>query len=59
MGFDDVTAVDFSSADTTVIWALGTRETALGPAVGPSAMIEESVFLLETKPKVVVFVGFH
>jgi hypothetical protein len=59
MGFDDITRVDFAGSDTTVVWALRSRETADGPAVWFPKGIEKGVFLLETEPRLVVGVFFH
>lgn len=59
MSLNDVTAVDLAGTDTAVVRALGTGETALGPAVGPAVGVEESVLLLETEPEVLVGMSLH
>lgn len=53
VSLDDVTAEDLASTNTAVVWALGSRETALGPAIWPAVDVEKSVFLLETEPELV------
>jgi hypothetical protein len=37
--------------DTTVVWALRPRETALRPTIGATIGIKKGVFLLETEPR--------
>lgn len=59
MGLDNVTAVYLASTDTTVVRALGTGETTLGPSVRVAKLIEESVLLLETEPRLLVLVSLH
>lgn len=59
MGLDDVTAVDLTRADTTVVRTLGTGETVLGPAIRPTIGAEKSVFLLETEPEILLGVGLE
>lgn len=59
MGLDNVTAVYLASTDTTVVRALGTGETTLGPSVWFAILIKESVLLLETEPRLLVLVGLH
>lgn len=59
MGLDNVTAVYLASADTTVVRALRTGETTLGPSVRFAILIEESVLLLETEPGLLAVVGLH
>lgn len=59
MSLDDVTAVDLAGTDTTVVGALGTGETATGPAVRPPIGTEEGVLLLQTEPETLVGVGLH
>lgn len=51
VSLDDVTAEDLAGADTAVVWALGSRETVLGPAIWPTELVKEGVFLLETEPE--------
>jgi hypothetical protein len=59
VSLDDVTAVDLAGTHTAVVWALGTGETVDGPAIWSIRHIEESVFLLETEPWLVVLVRLH
>lgn len=59
VGFDNVTAVDATGADTAVVGTLRTGETALGPAVRPAVGAQKSVFLLQAKPNFVLGVGLH
>lgn len=42
-----------------VILELGSGETALGPAIRPVVVAEESVFLFKTKPRRLVLVELH
>jgi hypothetical protein len=56
VGLDDVTAEDLAGAYTAVVGALRSRETVLGPAIGPAKLVEKSVLLLETEPEVVCLV---
>ena len=56
MSLDDITAVDLAGANTTVVGALGSGESVLGPAVGPAGAVKESVFLLKTEPDVMILV---
>lgn len=59
MSLDNVTAVYLAGTDTTVVRALGTGETTLGPSVRFAILIEESVLLLETEPGLLALVGLH
>lgn len=59
VGLDDVTAVDLAGTDTTVVRALGTGETALGPSVGPAIGAKESVFLFQTEPEFLLGMRLH
>lgn len=59
MGLNDVTAVHLACTDTTVVGALGAGETTLGPSVRLTKLIKESIFLLETEPRLLVLVGLH
>lgn len=59
MGLDDITAVDLAGSDTTVVRALGTGEATLGPTVGSTKLVEQSVLLLETEPGDDALVGLH
>lgn len=59
MSFDDISAVNLTSTDGAIVWSLRPREATLGPAIGPSIRAEEGVFLLETKPGLVLSVCLH
>jgi hypothetical protein len=59
VSLDNVTAVDLAGTDTTVVRALGTGVTTLGPAERPSVVSEEGVFLLKTEPEVLAGVCLH
>ena len=59
MRLNDISAVDTASSDATVVWALGTGEATLGPAVWPAVGTEECVFLLKAEPDLVLRVCFH
>lgn len=59
VSFDDISAVDFAGTNTTVIWSLRAREAALGPTIRPAIRAKKSVFLLETKPWLVLGIGLH
>ena len=56
---DDISAIDLTSANTTVVWSLSSRETALGPTIWPAIGAEESIFLLQPKPEMMLLVGIH
>ncbi len=59
VGLDDVTAVDLAGTDTTVVRALSTGETALGPSVGPAIGAEKGVFLFKTEPELLLGMRLH
>jgi hypothetical protein len=59
VGLNDISAVDLASTDTTVVWALGSWEASLGPAVRPIVKPEEGVFLLKTEPRLLCGIGLH
>lgn len=59
VSLNDITAVNLASSDTAVVGALRTGETALGPAIGSTELIEKGVLLLETEPGVLILVGIH
>lgn len=59
MGLDNVSTEDLARADTAVVWSLRSWVSALGPAVWPSICVEDSVFLLQTKPGLMFGMGFH
>jgi hypothetical protein len=56
VGLDNVTAEDLAGADTTVVRALGAREAAHRPAVGPTVHVEEGILLLEAEPRLLLLV---
>ncbi len=53
VGLDNVSAEDFAGTYTTVVWALGSGESVLGPAIWPAKFVEKGVFLLKTEPELV------
>ena len=55
----DVSAHDLAGSVTAVVRALRSRESVLWPAVWPSEVVEEGVFLLETEPELVLGVLLH
>lgn len=59
MGLDEVTGEDTASTNTTVVRALGTGETVLGPAEDLSVGVKESVLLLKTEPGLLSLGGVH
>lgn len=59
MCLDNVSAKDLARSDTTVVWTLGSGETALGPTIWPALEVEERVLLLETEPELVLLVCLH
>jgi len=59
VSLNNVTAVDFASTNTTVVWPLRTGETSLWSSVWVSILVEEGIFLLKTKPWLLVLVGLH
>jgi hypothetical protein len=59
VGLDKITGKHLAGTDTTVIWALGTGETVLGPAVDLTVGVKESVLLLETEPGLLGSGGLH
>jgi hypothetical protein len=59
VGLDNVTAVDLAGTNTTVVRTLRTGETTLGPSIGSTKLIEESVLLLKAEPRNVLLVGLH
>jgi hypothetical protein len=50
VGFDNVTAVDPSGTDTTVVRTLGSGETALWPSVRVFIEVKQGVLLLKPEP---------
>jgi hypothetical protein len=56
---NNVTAVNLSSTNTTVVRTLRTGETTLGPSVRLTVLVEEGVLLLKTEPGLLVLVGLH
>lgn len=59
VSLDNVTAVDLASTNTTVVRALGSRETTLGPAIDVAEVVEKSVLLLDTEPGLLSSVVLH
>lgn len=59
VGLDEVTGEHPAGTDTTVIGALGTGETHLGPAKDLAVGVEEGVLLLETEPRLLGLGGVH
>lgn len=59
VSFDDISAVDLGGPDAAVIWSLRPREPAFGPAIRPAIGAKKSVFLLETKPWLVLGIRLH
>lgn len=51
VSLDEVTGKDLTGTSTTVVRALGTRETSLGPAERTVVHVKERVLLLETEPR--------
>ena len=59
MCLDHITAEDLVRTDTTVIRALRSWEAVLGPAIWPVVGTEQGVFLLQTKPGLMLSVRLH
>lgn len=59
MGLDEITSKNTAGTDTTVVRALGTGETVLGPAEDLSIGVEESVLLLKTEPGLLSLGSVH
>jgi hypothetical protein len=59
VSLDDISAIDLSGTNTTVVWALGAWETILGPAIWFIGHIKKSVLLLETEPRLVLLMRLH
>lgn len=59
VSLNDIPAVDLPSAYTTVIWTLGPWKTLLGPAIRSTVETKQGVFLLKTKPWLLLGVGLH
>jgi hypothetical protein len=59
VSLDNISAVDLASSNTTVVRTLRAWETTLGPAVWPAIGAEKGVFLLQTKPELMVGIGLH
>ena len=38
--------------DAAVVWSLGSREAALGPAEGVLVLVQDGVLLLDAEPRV-------
>ena len=56
---DDITAVDFGCSHTAVVWSLWSGKATFWPAIWPSIFAQECIFLLETKPRFLIFVRLH
>jgi hypothetical protein len=54
MRLDNVTAEDLAGTHTAVVRSLGRWEAVLGPAIWPAKLVKQGVFLLETKPELVL-----
>ena len=59
VSLDDISAVDLASSYATVVWSLRTWETLLGPAIRSAVKTKEGVFLLQTKPWLLLSIGLH
>lgn len=59
MCLNDVSTENLACANTTVVWTLRSWVAAFGPTIWPSVRIQNSVFLLQTEPRLVFGVGFH
>lgn len=59
MSFDDVSAVNLTSTDSAIVWSLRAREATLGPAIRPSIRAKKGIFLLKTKPGLVLSICLH
>ena len=59
VSLDDISAVDLARSYTTVVWSLRPWKTLLGPAIRSAVKTKEGVFLLETKPWLLLGIGLH
>jgi len=59
VSLNDISAVDLSGTDTTVVWTLWTWETTSWPSKWLIEIIKESILLLETEPWDLVLVSLH
>lgn len=59
MGLDEITGKDLASTDTTVVRALGTGETHLGPSKDLSIGVKQGVLLLESEPGLLLLDRVH
>ena len=59
VSLDDISAVDLARSYTTVVWSLRAWETLLGPAIRSAVKTKEGVFLLQTKPWLLLGIGLH
>lgn len=59
VSLDDISTVDLASSYTAVVWSLRSWETLLGPAIRSAVKTKEGVFLLETKPWLLLGIGLH
>src|SRR5437588_8549538 len=59
VSLNNVTTVNLAGSDTAIVWSLRARETSLWPPVRVSIKVEESVLLLQSKPRLLVLMGLH
>ena len=59
VGLDEIAGKDLAGTDTTVVRALGSGETVLGPTKDLSVGVKEGVLLLETEPGLLAGGGLH
>lgn len=59
MSLNDISAVDLAGSYTTIVWSLRPWETLLGPAIRSAIKTKKGVFLLETKPWLLLGIGLH
>jgi len=59
MSIHHITSKRLSSSITTVVRALGCRESILGPSVNPSKLVQHGVLLLKTEPGFLLLVLLH
>merc|ERR1711963_412620 len=59
VSFHDVSSVNISSTDSTVVWPLGSWETILGPTKGVAVLAQQGVLLFNAKPGMLVLCFLH
>ena len=59
VSFNDVSAIYFVGAHSAVVRPLRSRETVLWPAKRMLILIQESVFLFNAKPRLLIFTLLH